>query len=345
MAKIFGQDLTKRELMKRIGDISQIAGARQSILSSGKAEGVHAIDVKTGAGLNYSIIPSRGMDIAWTDFNGMAIGYISPTGVTSPAYFEPAGRGFLRSFYGGLLTTCGLTYMGADCNDEGTELGIHGRISNTPAEDVCVTNEWENDEFIMKIRGKMRESTLFGENIVQTREIKSKLGENIIQIKDRIENCGFKSQPLMLLYHFNFGFPLLDKSTKLILPEGTIRPRDLEAEKGLNDYEIFTEPVQNYSEQVFYHDLKQNEGNKTIVKIINDAHGTNGVEVYLKFDKVQLPNFVQWKMTGEGEYVLGLEPSTWFTEGRKEARRKGELKFIEPGEVLNFDLEIGVGYT
>jgi hypothetical protein len=82
------------------------------------------------------------MDIAWAEFKGEPVSFISKTGVSTPAYFEENGFGFLRNFTYGLLTTCGLTYMGAPCVDEGTQLGLHGRISNIPADDVSVYQEW-----------------------------------------------------------------------------------------------------------------------------------------------------------------------------------------------------------
>lgn len=339
MAYIYGRQLTKREIMKRIGDISQIAGARPYTLESGKAGGIHAIDIKTGGGLNYTILPDRGMDLAWADYNGMAISFISKTGVVSPTFFEPVGIGFLRSFYAGLLTTCGLTYMGAVCEDEGKLLGLHGRASNTPAEDVCISNEWIGDDFIMKARGRIRESTVFGENITLTREIKSKLGENKLSITDIVENCGFERQPLMLLYHFNFGFPLLDSCTKLVLPAGTVKARDKEAEKGIGNYAEFSEPVHGYKEQVFYHDFHSKENNEITALLVNK---NLGLGFYIKYNKHQLPYFIEWKQTGESDYTVGLEPAMWYPEGRSEARKRGELTYIEPGEEKRFEFELGI---
>ena len=133
MAFVYGKQLTKRELLKRVGDISQLAGARECTLESGKSRGVSVVDVKTGSGLNFTILPDRGMDIAWADYKGIALGFISKTGIVAPSYYEPNGNDFLRGFYGGLLTTCGLTYMGTACVDNGKSLGLHGRASNTPA--------------------------------------------------------------------------------------------------------------------------------------------------------------------------------------------------------------------
>jgi uncharacterized protein YdiU (UPF0061 family) len=89
MAKLYGKEFSKFELMKRIGDISQVAGAKEYLLTSGKADGVKAIDVKTGTGLSFTVLPSRGLDIAWADYKGQAIAFISKTGVVAPAYYNP----------------------------------------------------------------------------------------------------------------------------------------------------------------------------------------------------------------------------------------------------------------
>ena len=49
-----------------------------------------------------------------------------------------------------------------------------------------------------------------------------------------------------------------------------------------------------------------------------------------------------WKMTGEGEYVCGLEPSTHaMTPTRREQRENGSLRDLAPGESVSFRLEIG----
>lgn len=341
MSFVFGREMSKTEIMRRIGDISQIAGARPCSLEDGKARGVRAVDVKTGGGLDFTILPDRGMDIAWAGYKGAALGFISKTGVVSPAYYDEDGNGFLRNFHGGLLTTCGLTYMGAACVDEGKPLGLHGRASNTPAEDVCVTNEWNGNEFIMTVRGRIRESVVFGENISLSREITSKLGENKIVISDSVENCGFDRQPLMLLYHFNFGFPLLDENTRLVLPEGNVKARDAEAEKGIGSYGEFSCPVHGYREQVFYHSFATGQDEIT-VSLANDKLGDSGLGVALKYNRKQLPCFIEWKQTGEGDYVVGLEPATWYPEGRCEARKRGELAYIEPGEVRKFKIELEI---
>ncbi len=342
MEKLYGKNVTKKELLRNIGDMSQIAGIKQYELTSGKAKGVSAIDVKTGSGFQFTVLPDRGMDIAWCDYKGIPISFISKTGIVSPQFYEPESIGFLRSFYAGLLTTCGLTYMGSPCEDEEKSLGLHGRASNIPADNVSIYQEWENNDFVMKIRGQVRESCVFGENIVLTREISTKLGYNKLTIRDTVENEGYIKQPLMLLYHFNFGYPIVSTDTILIKSNGSIKARDGVGKKGLETFNVFQEPTHNYAEQVFYHDLTPNQNGWVYAGLYNKKLNTSGLGVYVKAKKEQLPKLIQWKQMGEGDYVVGLEPSTWYPEGRKKARERGELDFIAPGEIKHFELEVGI---
>lgn len=336
--KYLGQTYTKREILARCGDVSQIADAREGVLAGGKAESVKVIDVKTGGGLTFSVLPSRGLDIAWAAYNEKAIAYIGKPGVVHPAYFEPEGTGFLRSFYCGLLTTCGLTYSGATSVDEGEALGLHGRISHEPAQELCISKDWEGDDYVITIKGKMLEARVFGSRLVLSREIRVIAGENIIQLRDVVENEGFEKQPLMLLYHCNFGFPLVDAGTRLILPEGIVtKARDLAGD--VSSFSRFEAPTANYAEQVFYHDAGESTLDASYAALFNERLALGA---YVKFKRSELPHLVEWKMMGEGDYVVGLEPSNCYTEGRAAARADRSLEFIEAGEVRTFHLEFGI---
>ncbi|MBO9573593.1 MAG: DUF4432 family protein, partial [Chitinophagaceae bacterium] len=123
----------RRFLQSRVGDISQIAGLKRYAFTEGKAKGVEAVDVKTGSGLNFTILPGRGMDLAWAEFRGIPFGYISKTGIVSPEYYESKDLEWLRTFFAGLLTTCGLSNVGPMTDEPhpvfGTQhFGLHGRI-------------------------------------------------------------------------------------------------------------------------------------------------------------------------------------------------------------------------
>jgi len=342
MPTIFGRNYARRELLRRVGDIRQIAGIRTHELGDGKARGLRAADFRTGTGFRFTVLIDRGLDISHAEFRGRPVGWISPTEEASPAFFEPEGLGFLRTFYAGLLTTCGLTYCGAPCEDQGERLGLHGRISHTPAYDLAVIQHWDADDYIMFLSGKLRQAIVFGENLELRRKISARLGESRLIVEDEIENLGFKDTPFMILYHVNTGFPVVDAGARLISPTLSAKPRDAEAEKGKDEYASFPPPVAGYAEQVFYHEMKPDRHGLVSAAIVNESLPEGPFGVYITYSKEVLPRFIEWKMVGEGEYVVGMEPANCFVTGRADERRAGTLQFMKPGEIRHTRLEIGV---
>ncbi len=330
-------NFNKRQMLKYIGDFSQVFGIKEYALTSGKAKGVKAFDVKTGSGLEFTVLADRCLDIAGLSFKGTNCSYVSKTGIVAPEYYYEDGIGFLRSFAAGFLTTCGLRNVGSPCEKEGETFSMHGRIANTPGEEVSATTEWVDDVPVLTISGKMREARLFGENLVLARKITCIYGENKITIENTVENLGFRKEALMLLFHFNMGYPLLDEDSILVTPTEKLTPRDQEAEKGKATYNQSQQPTPNYQEQVFYHNLKANINGATSVALINKKLEL-GVAIH--FNKNQLFNFTQWKQMGEGEYVMGMEPCNCYVGGRVDPRNNKTLEYLEPGEIRKFDLTI-----
>ncbi len=246
--KLFGKEMTREELRQRVGDITQIAGITSYTLNDGRARGVEALDVKTGSGFSYTVLPGRAMDIAWMEQAGRPVGFISKVGMTHSQYYHPYGYEWLRSFYGGVLTTCGLTHVGPPEREGDWDLGLHGRISNTPAEEVSYRTYWNEDNLILKVEGKMRETSMFHENLVLHRTITSLEGENKLVIEDKINNQGYEDNPLMLLYHMNLGFPLISEESRLEAPILHTLPRDEEAQKGIESFDRFEAPTAGYKD-------------------------------------------------------------------------------------------------
>ena len=338
MAKLYGTSMKKTELLERVGDIGQICDARKMVYTEGKSSGVNVIDVKTGSGFTFSVLPSRGLDISNASFKGIPLVWKSSTGETSPFMYQPEGIEWVYSFFGGLLTTCGLTYNCHPCIDDGKQLGLHGRASNIPAEDVNVLKDWAGDEYIIKISGRVRESSVFGDNLVLNRSITTSIGARKLIIQDIVENTGFKTSPLMMLYHVNAGWPVVSEQSMLISPSKIVVPRDDDAKVEGEKWASFLDPQKDFAERVYFHELiPDNDG----VCQLGIANENLGIGLYLKFPKAEFPNFVEWKMMGQGDYVVGIEPSNC-TGNRAEMREKGLLEFIEPGQKRKFTLEIGV---
>jgi hypothetical protein len=339
MATLFGKNYSRHELEQHVGHLSQIAGVRLLQLQEGKEAGVRIADVRSGSGLRFQISLDRGMDISVAEYKGMSLAWRSPQGDVHPAHFDPKAFGWLRSFPGGLMTGCGLTSAGAPSADAGEELGIHGRLSNLPASNIEVKTEWDGDRCVFRVSGVMRESVPFNENLVLHRTVEVELGKSVITLHDRVVNEGFRQSPLMMLYHINLGWPLLDDGAALHFNARSMKPRDAEAEKGAASAAQIPSPISGFKEQVFYHDLiADNNGFASAVL----ANRKRGVGVFAQYRQKELPRFIQWKMVAEGEYVLGFEPANCLVEGRAKERERGTLQFLEPGETREFLVRIGV---
>ncbi|MCJ7471940.1 MAG: aldose 1-epimerase family protein [Actinobacteria bacterium] len=341
--KIFGKETSREEIHQKTGDISQLGGIKYYEMIDGVSRGVRGIDIKSPCGLDMTILPDRGMDISNLSYMSTPIAWRSATRETSNAYYESSGLEWLRTFFGGLVTTCGLTYMGAPDIDEGEELGLHGRISNISAENVLADGKWEGDSYKMWVQGKVREAKVFGDKLELERKITTWMDQPRVILEDVVENIGSQTSPLMVLYHVNIGYPVVDQGAVLLEPEAKVTARDKEAEKGIENYSRFGEPIKNYSEQVFFHEIgADDEGNGNIA-IANEAFSNGkGIGIWLKYNKDNLPCLTQWKQMGMGEYVCGIEPGNSYPRGRSIEKKENNIRYIEPGERVNFRLEFNI---
>jgi hypothetical protein len=343
LAYLYGRHWKRQELLDHVGDIQQLGGVRRFMLAEGREAGVEIAQFRTGTGFNFDVCLSRALDVSQAEYQGQALAWRSSTGDVAPTYYEPQGRGWLRSFSGGLVKTCGLDNAGAACIDQGEELGMHGRIGNLPAKRVWVDGAWDNDEYLMWAQGKMRETTVFGENLVLTRRVTARLGESKLWIDDLVENEGAATSEFMLLYHINLGFPVVADGSELLVPSGKVVPRDADAEEGKELYAGFHAPQGGYREKVYYHDVDPDPEGYVTAAVVNRKHNDGqGLGVYVRYKKEQLPQLIQWKMMDKRTYVVGLEPANCLVEGRDRERERGTLQFLAPGEARRFQLEIGV---
>lgn len=275
--------MNRQALMRYIGSVEQIGGIRDFTYNDGKAKGVRGIEVNTGL-LRFVVLPDRCMDIAQAEYQGRAISWISKTGITAPCYYDENGKKWLKGFFGGLLTTCGLNNIGSPVGEH----GLHGRMANTPAEKVSVFADWVQDEYVMRISGEMRDSVVFGQNLVLKRTITTKLFSGELTVEDVVINEGFSVEDIALCYHCNFGYPLVCEGARIChVPE---------------EVSMITAPMHGKEEECTQVDYTEQE---VTVGIENAEMG-----VYLTYQRDKLPEFLMWKMLGESDYVIGLEPRT-----------------------------------
>lgn len=329
--------MKKNELFQYVGNLAQLGGSRHYELTDGLGRNLRGIDVNSGNGLQYTILPDRGMDISMACFKGINLVYLTCNGETHPSFFEPEKAGWLRTFTGGLLTTCGLTFLGAPVNDEGEELGLHGRYSTIPARQVADLSQWVGDEYRIKHRGIIEEGFMFGNKLRLEREITTVMGQNSLHILDTITNFGFDPSPYTILYHMNIGFPLLSEDAELIIDPKETFPRDESARSGIKEFRRFIKPQAGFKEQVFDHLMNADSEGKTKVIVKNKKIGA---ALEIQFETASLPYLVQWKMMGQGEYVLGLEPANVPGKNRKILKEEKTLPYLQPGESVSNHIDI-----
>ena len=338
---IAGRKRTKSEILQRVGNAAQLGYVRRYELTDGKAKGVSAIDVATGGGLQFTVLPDRGLDISLARYNGINLSFLTATGETSPHFYEPSGIGWLRTFAGGLLTTCGLSHFGPPAADAVEPYGLHGRYSTLPAASVNSSATWDGDDYRLEVSGIVEDARIFGDKLRLTRVISAMAGENRIVIDDTLHNFGYQRSAAMILYHFNLGFPLVDDGASVHIDGSDVQPRDPDAAPGLPDWRKVIAPVPGYREQAFFHTMKKDVNGLATASIMNPAL-LGGLSLKLSFTADTLPYLTEWKMMGQGDYVIGLEPGSAPVMERSELIKRGLLRYLDADETRSHRIELSV---
>lgn len=320
------------EARRRLGSDAQAVSIESSTVSNGPSAGTRRIRIVNGA-LEIDVLPDRGLDLGQVRVDGVPLAWISPTGFPRMDAFAVDGRGWLRAFGGGLLTTCGLLNVGppADVDDEA--FPMHGRYSSLAADVVRA----DVDDDVILVGGVVREATVFGADLELRRTISSPVGGRSMRVRDRVVNRGAAPVEPMVLYHLNFGWPLVDEGTVLRSAATEVRPRDDDARRGAGTWDVFPGLTHPYPEQVFEHVLP------TRRDVEMHVEGLRGLSVTVRFDTAELPGLFQWRVAEPGLTVLGVEPALVPTIlGRAAAREQGLLTPLAPGAALELGVEIEV---
>lgn len=339
--KIADREFSKKEAHRWIGNLSQLGGTRHYQLDEGPGRGIRAVDVDTGSGFRFTVLPDRGLDISHASFKGMNLVYITPNGEVNPMFYESRDSEWQRIFFGGLLTTCGLTHFGPPGRDGEEELGLHGRYSAIPASKVNDTSHWQGDDYLIELSGVIEEAVLFGDKLRLVRRITTAVGRKSLLIQDRVENFGYKKSPYTILYHVNPGFPLLMDSSILLVSSEELQGINAYSSSQIEDCRSSASPERDFREQVFWYSMSFDSEGFGYAAIVN-RKVFGGLGLFVRFKTSTLPYLSTWKNLGEGEYVFSLEPCNVFCENRAILRQKETLPFLEPGETRDNELEIGL---
>ena len=336
--RICGREYSRDELEKRIPDMQKVFGPRFYELEEGAQRGTRAADIDTGL-LHFCIVLDRGMDISLTKYKGFNITHLTENGEIHPSFYESKGNEWARILFGGMVTTCGLTNLGPPGKDKNEDLGLHGRYSALPARRIRNDSGWNENEYDIILEGQMDETVQMGYKIRLNRKISCRAGTAEIHIQDVVSNVGTCDTPFNILYHINFGFPFLDKKTRLLVQSGECIPFDEYSRIKIAERFEMEAPQAGVKEQNYLYPVIQDEDKNGLALVINDRVGFG---VYIQTSGDTLPYFCEWKMMDERDYVLAVEPSNVPCENRKVLREKGLLPILQPGDSRTMSLKIGV---
>jgi len=322
-------NMDKQQLYRYTGGSGQLYGLRRLRLQEGRAAGCTVVEAMTAGGLQADILPDTGLDIGMVKYKGKNVSFLSKNGYDSPAIFSACAGEFPHTFPGGLLYTCGLRSTGQPCTDGGEFHPPHGRIHGKQA--VCLGAFIEGDDMI--VQGALRESALFGHALEMRRRITLPIWGSKIIIEDEIENLTPSPEEFAVLYHVNFGYPLLSETARLVLPGGReTMTRTAYAEEGLGKECVFSAPIDGEDEQVYFHKLEEGYA-------ILENKGA-GMAAALRWSLGSLPVLAEWKCMRSGDYALGLEPANNYVMGREKERENGTLQILDAFGSVKTRLEI-----
>ncbi|MBQ9760523.1 MAG: DUF4432 family protein, partial [Clostridia bacterium] len=229
---------------------------------------------------------------------------------------------FLNRFEGGMLYTCGLDSVGGR---DGYEL--HGTLHNTPAQILRA----QCDEEGIVVEAIIRDTALFGKNLLLKRKITSKIGGDSVSLEDTLVNESYRDEEYCLLYHINVGYPMLDEGAKVVADVAKCDPRTPWSRACEESRYDVSAAVPNQEETCYFLTLKKPE-----ISLVN---AKNGKKLTVSYSGDTLPHFIEWKSMASGDYALGFEPCTTELDDRF------AYKALKAQEQISFAVAITVEKT
>jgi Domain of unknown function (DUF4432) len=347
---------TRKELMRRVGNLAQVGGLELMRHEEGQARGVRSVVVRTGTGLSFGVVPDRGLDVGLADFQGIGLCWLPPKGLAGPWHYEGDldPYAWLRVGLGGLFNTAGLVSIGVpqdvDTSSFGftqrlsARYGTHDRVAVTPASRFTFGERWDGNRCVLTVEGVVRQDIAYGENLSLARRYETALGSNTVKLVDTVTNDGFFETPHQLLYHFNLGYPLVDEGAEL-LASPTEEPGSLGFATGdegeRDEWRSVTAPQPGFTFGGYVVSLKTDAAGWSAVALVN-RRLRGGLGFYLRYDARTLPVYLAWRMMREGLYAVGLEPATNPFGNPTELAGQGYPVTLAPGESRTYELEFGI---
>ncbi|WES68994.1 aldose 1-epimerase family protein [Superficieibacter sp. HKU1] len=311
----------------------------QKVLHGGKQEGSKVLTISSKDGLTIALSPTRGMNLLHVEGFGVRMGWDSPVKeVVNPAFINLESRnglGWLEGF-NEMMVRCGYEWTGHPVAADGQIYTLHGKVGNTPASQVEVEVS-DTAPYEIRVRGLVKESTFKKADLQTMTELRYIPGSNSFSLHDVLTNHADYPHDYQIIYHSNFGKPILEEGARFLAPMESISPFNDYAKGGLKAWQTYLGPTKGFDEMVFNIKPLSDTNHRTLAAVVNKA-GDKGASI--QFDTRQLPVLTLWKNTDTEKqgYVTGIEPGTSYAYPVTIEREQKRVKQLQPGESTQFDL-------
>ncbi len=324
---------------------------RKKRLHGGRQEGVDLIEIQAGD-FRMRVIPTRGMSILDVCRGDLRLGWDSPAQeITHPMWVDQGSRGgtgWLEGF-NEFLVRCGLEWFGppghepfhlAKAEPPAGGLTLHGKIGHLPASEVTLVAETKAP-YRLRLTGIVHERMMYGPKFELRNEIIIEPGSDSFVIDDVITNRAGQTQELSLLYHMNFGPPLLEEGARWVAPIKWLAPRDEESARHHKRFDRYAAPTTGCLEQAFLAELHADRKGQTAAVLHNRAKSR---AVSIAWPEAQLPHFTVWKAEHDlaDGYVTGLEPGTGYPFPRAVERAAGRVPRLKSGQTRRHAITVTI---
>ena len=311
---------------------------KNTVLKGGKQDGSELLTIASD-NLTIKLSPTRGLGILSVDGDGLRLGWDSPVDeVVNPKYINLESRGGLGWLDGfnELMVRCGFEWTGHAVQADGMIYTLHGRAQNTPVSRLIV-NVLDKAPYTITVRGLIKENTFKKSNLETWVSLSYVPGSKDFIVHDVVTNKSDYTRDYQIIYHSNYGTPILEEGARFVAPVKEISPFNDYAKKGLKTWQTYLGPTKDFDEMVFNVYPYADEQGQTQVMVTNQA-GDKGAGI--SFNTNQLPVFSLWKNTDtlKQGYVTGLEPGTSFAYPVTVEREQKRVRQLEPGQSTEFTL-------
>jgi hypothetical protein len=185
---------------------------------------------------------------------------------------------------------------------------------------------------------------LFGPKLELQTEISTEPGSNTFRIADVVSNRGTQPQEFEMLYHVNFGRPLLEEGSRFLAPVERVTPYNDRAARAVASWNVYPGPAPGFIEQVYLLRPIADKDGWTLLLLQNKAADR---AASMSYSIKELPYLTIWKNTAAEKdgYVTGLEPGTNYPNPRAIERKAGRVPKLtgDAGHAMTIDYTIHVG--